>query len=198
MCHMTTSAHGSRMQKRTAVSGMWRRLGRRIRDRERRFAMMPPARKRVAIARDVVEALAENRIRATMGIYLGRDGFDRRYVGRQLRDSILERTPQCTACAVGAIFTCAVMRHDDFVEGGYIGSADMYDYLGRWFSARQLALIECAFEMTPAFKLGSQRYMTAYQAVEFGRAFPSAKGRMVAIMRNIARNGGTFDPLDRR
>lgn len=110
----------------------------------------------------------------------------------------------CTVCGIGAAFVAAVKRGDDFkvndFTNGFGDDDAMRDYLRKYFTANDVALIECAFERSPGFAHygGSTLDETSPQvirAVAFGNGYPdSSSDRLRAIMQNIINNGGAFRP----
>jgi hypothetical protein len=109
-----------------------RRENKRTSDRNRRFKKMTKAQQRVAIARDVLKLLTENKIAAIRGEYfeLSDNGYD---LNAAVADIELEFVPPnvtncfqhaditlkelihvpsvtCNVCAIGAVFTAAVAR----------------------------------------------------------------------------------------
>ena len=129
---------------------------------------------------------------------------------------VIASMPSCEACALGSIFACAVSIADNFKLGKMENCSiqrcadsdnasavrlefrgrDLYRYLKRFFSMEQLSLIESAFERKP---MGKFDYYgcddpVVQPAVAFGRRYPSDKGRMVAIMKNIVSHRGEFRP----
>ena len=82
--------------------------------------------------------------------------------------------------------------------------------LHRFFSRQQLALIECAFEgghgeffvssacggppHATTSLLRNVPRNTLQRALDYEDAYPKADKRMLAIMRNIVKNNGTFRP----
>lgn len=137
------------------------------------------AQMRVRIAKDVLKQLDLGKIVPTEMTYL--DGFHGHKYHADARE-VVQQMPQCEACAKGAIFVAAVLRHNDAIVGecavGFVG------YLRRWFTAPQLRLIEGAFE----------DFGTTQAASAFYAAHEDPEMRMRAIMRNIIKNNGTFKP----
>ncbi len=201
-------------------NGKLEKLERRLRPmraamkrRNKRFSKLGKAAARVAIAKDVIAQVGRRKLRPAEGHYLAiQDHFLRDVVteisGRQFQDVVLGAR-ECRVCALGALFTTAVMVRDQWTirqvgaYRSYIGDADiavdrdhMVAYLKPWFSARQLALIESAFEMRLMDgglkdRIPEEDFVAA---IVFGRAHRSNRSRMMAIMRNIIENDGTFRP----
>lgn len=181
----------------------------RVRDRERRFKQMTPEGKRVAIAKDVIEAIADEFIQPTEGTYLAingnHDAMTIDNVGATQIQDLLTAQESCTACAIGAMFVCAVLRADSLTVKQFDRYAEYLDpcflnrgskmakFLKEFFSPTQIALIESALEcseMGPMY-VGAKAYN---EAVSFGMRYLSTKSRLKAIMANIIKNGGEFKP----
>jgi hypothetical protein len=141
---------------------------------------------------------------------------------KDLRDVLKTKVAHCEVCAKGAIFISAVNKYDncpitsEYIEnsksafqypfmndGGDILSRDLNGIsqqspvLLRYFSQRQLDVIEYAFEQGRAGFLESytdKEIKEKYQAVEFGQKYWNTTERMRAIMQNIIENKGTFRP----
>lgn len=184
-----------------------------IAKRNAAFAKLDPAAKRVVVAKDVLAALNAKRITAKHNTY-GQFFLDYNLpyetrigaIASDAQQLLLQGQIDCTVCAIGAIFTCAVERINKltFDEMRSMGKKRMAGYMAEFFSAEQLDLIECAFERT-AEHVKSKRYVTRNPLVdttaddELRRACAfdapyAAEPRMRAIMTNIIANKGTFIP----
>lgn len=179
------------------------------------FQALSPAEKRVYIARDVLAQIASKKLVPTIGIWLsgkGRDLFTEKDLNKdpELQD-ILKKTKQCEGCAIGGMFMCAVQTADqlklsklegvkNFKEdqednpGQYhyldndIDQRDAFNYLKKFFSSNQLAMIETAFER------GGGAYHAHDGSADFVTSITGASERMKLIMQNIIVNKGTFRP----
>lgn len=106
----------------------------------------------------------------------------------------------CTVCGIAACFVAAVDKIDDITLGEADGMSDnaMRDYLCRWFSKEQVRLIEAAFERDFSFAYhhveSGDRGEVSDAAEAFGRQHVDPKERLIAIMKNIIDNEGTFRP----
>jgi hypothetical protein len=195
-----------------------------------RFNRMTPAQKRVTIAKDVLKLLRQKRVKVRQGNWVRSpelEGLMKDKPYAQL-DSILPVVRECEACAVGAMFLATVSRCNDFSVGDYykahIGTIglnasprfeQLANYLGQFFSLRQLGSIEAVFEghidstQFRAFPSGiPQAVRRAVERVAKENAKdrdPSwetnadarrerAGARLVRIMKNIIKNNGTFKP----
>lgn len=202
------------MSERKISKSALKKLRKQIRDRERNFQNMSLARKRVAIAKDVLDSLKTRKIIASAGTYVGGKPEDLMslneiwdenksdYVtkdekdGKQFRDVLVENNlPSCTACAVGSIFMCTVLRHDDITVNDCNSGDDesMRSYLKKFFTRTQLDLMESAFE-----KGGFGYTNRTENAIDFGKLYRTDNERLKAIMENVVRNNGTFNPEDEK
>ena len=188
-------------------------------------ALTPPgvmAKARIAIAKDVIANLDVGRMTAAQGEYfhLGdvTPGVDDTFEGVTLAIKQPRGGTSCRVCAIGAACVSAVGLYDkapeaedDWQSYNNVDENTMRDVLARYFSRDQLGLIECAFERSIGFALGSDS-PRAYLARDFGlaardRIIPSAvspnnyitnpeadEAILRAIMQNIIKNDGTFRP----
>ncbi len=180
------------------------------------------------MAEDVISALNANQIKAKANMYLcvslpGGNWIpsDSDIYSADAQKMLLENRLECSACAIGAVFVCAVERMDQLTVEEFKscrGSGDMRSYLGDFFSVEQLDLLEAAFERTGEY-VKSARYTGGYAydgeaeaeldaAKSFGNEFFAidydddgdehtnfdADACMRAIMENIIEHGGEFKP----
>jgi len=155
------------------------------------FEKLSPARKRVAIARDVLAQIG-NRLVVTQGTYFESDDLTkarkRRGVTKQTEiRELLNTVESCNVCAKGALFICNIDKVNklkiadltgDSTQYGQIYGGDITDYLERLFDERQLKLIESAFEVTDMSEdsadVDEYDFETSEDieaAIEFGRLF---------------------------
>lgn len=185
------------------------------------FLALKPAQRRIQIARDVIAQIG-GRITARAGTYF--DTRDLRNINisdEAQAQTVFKKITSCTVCAIGSLFLCGVDRANAVtvgqieLGGGSVDGSDAKRYLRKFFSIRQLALIETAFET--AFEktyIGPSRFQysdEAEAATKFGRtadeltdSFNNAvsymdeieadDNRMRLIMQNIIANNGTFRP----
>jgi len=195
------------------MTNVIKQLNRKIAARNRAFARMTAAGKRVAIAKDVLAQLSGGKLRATHGTYfdVGKSKYGKLAAGtgKDLSE-LLPELGTCNVCAVGALFTCAVgfadklkVAHvDDLadVDGHANGNSivlrtavdgerwintDTYGYLAKFFTERQLQNMESAFENDGGAIDG--------EWVRYGLPANPRK-RIEAIMRNVVQNKGSFVP----
>ena len=164
---------------------------------------LPKNKARVEIAKDVIAALALNRLVANRGSYLR--------LSQNAKDgSLREQLPNvdCEVCGIGACFVALVARnndfnlnltsvmYDDFLEIHNVSDAHM-EQLHEYFDDYQLGAIECAFEQTeqPITRLVGVNDCELFQnALEFGERHIDSENALIAIMQNIIDNDGEFIP----
>jgi len=175
-----------------------RQLEELIEDRNARFDALSPAERRMAIARDVLDQLCTGRMQAKRGIYVGeREGGD---TDVDADAQVVADDPylKCTVCAIGSAVTSAVRLFDRAPQKTSLPSLSCTgmrdEYLSRFFSRGQQALMEAAFEMSDICGLAPFMTLGVKKAVEFGLRHKTDAARMRAIWRNVLENGGTFVP----
>src|SRR6478609_9377578 len=121
---------------------------------------LTPAQARVAIAKDVLEAIEAKRLIAMRGDYFLPENVrwqDDFYNGeaRDMREFVLGEFAakrRCKVCAIGACLVAVVARENDFMIGGETSargqSRTAVRRLSQYFPQRMLALMEQAFEAT--------------------------------------------------
>lgn len=73
-----------------------------------RFRKMSKARKRVAIARDVLAQLKVGKFKATPGTYVESKALETDDSNVQIQSLLLPPTVSCDVCGIGALFVCGV------------------------------------------------------------------------------------------
>jgi len=214
-----------------------KKLEQEIAKRKAKFKKASPAQKRVLIAKDVIAQVKAKRFIATAG----RWAILRDKRGKNIALSFTE-TPvandaqvqslflsgavaTCECCALGGIMlSCTLYNSNQTVKdfsavagiGARVARGDKFSNgLHRFFSQKQLALIECAFEggkgefgiairfdylnfsdpiVIVADLLKTVPRDTLKRAVGYMTQYPAADKRILAIMQNIIKNKGTFKP----
>lgn len=160
------------------------------------------AAERVAIAKDVISQIRAKRLIAMSGTYLsaadnnwltqfGVYDEDMTDLDEESKNQQVVPPTKCNVCALGAVFVSALDRNDRLKVGDfapYPGQDDLHNYLKRWFTLNQLYLMEEAFEGY------SRPEYCGTDAEFFGSRYDNDEDRMLAIMRNIVKNDGTFVP----
>ncbi len=177
---------------------------------------------RLAIAHDILATLDLGRMVARKGTYFelkgitkgGGDNWEAIALGVRLKGST-----SCEVCAIGAACVAAVGLYDNAPEledewgeerrygPRYVEDTTMRDVLSRWFSRRQLGLIECAFERSTGFVHSVEHSTAGARAKNFGLRVAEAEGGddwantpekdelvLRAIWQNVIDNNGTFKP----
>lgn len=181
------------------------------------------AERRVAVLKDALKQLAEGKYFGRVGrVFFGQDRLDslmRDSLGDiQMQDLIKKSmrgatSSQCMVCARGALLISRIklenkFKKNDFVNG--VDEATKFDedcsidkYLMKLFSAKQIALMENAFETAQSL-LPIGRYeginrdiLTPGEdqaSMKFGNQYRNPNDRLIAIFTNAIKNGGIFKP----
>lgn len=184
-------------------------LEREIARRNRIFRKATAAKKRVLIAKDVLEQLEAGKIQAATGSFLRINRFSAHVsnydaVNKESLQAVYLRgdIERCDACADGALMLSCTLFNNKYSTGAGFYNLDLWinsekpmkNKLNVIFSRSQLRLIENAFEMgVGAFKK-FKKTPKAAKAIQFGGRFSTSKNRLKAIMKNIVKNRGTFVP----
>jgi len=109
--------------------------------------------------------------------------------GKELRDVVLG---ECRVCALGAMFIAKAVRFDECKVDGVMTffGQNVRGHLSQYFEREQLGFIEAAFERCGSFASTGD----PSTAVAFGRKHRTDRARLIAILRNIIANNGTFCP----
>jgi len=179
-----------------------------IEERNDWFAKLPPAKKRVQIAKDVIEQLDLKKFVSSPGTYFNlKDVPDSYDYGNHELQKVLNDSGECKVCAKGAIFATKVLNYNNCVintdDKFYFGTLELKESilsenLSDIFSKKQLDLIENAFECdytnicsdeddVHLSDLVRARFMYGYICDD-----PDSTERMRLIMQNIIDNNGTF------
>ena len=193
-------------------------LQEQLKQRNAEFAALAPADKRVTIARDVIAALDAQRLTARCNAYgrfliknyseMSFDESEAVYAS-DAQTVLAEGKLECSACALGSLFVCAVERMNaiNVLALQSTPATGMHRYLADVFSSEQLDLIEAAFEGQAYARSERFRYCDREEdsvllqaAVSFvceskARDFDfDADDCMRRIMSNIIANQGEFIP----
>jgi len=164
----------------------------------KKFTKMTAAQKRVAIAKDVLKQIKAGRVRIHMGSYL-------KYIQCPVEDfttfnqsTLLADETVCRVCAVGAAIVSGLRLFNGAEVGDLEGDGlAAYNAISRWFSKKQSALIEQAFEDSCAFAITREALNSEWQskkASEFKNRRPNKRSRAISIFQNIIDNKGLFKP----
>lgn len=176
----------------------------------------------VDIAKDVIRLLDAKLIKSrddSFSCYVDNTQFS---PGSKLHGKSLQRVMRlksykpCQVCALGALFMSYVDQENGVTTDQRLNDLDLvYAKLRPFFSDKQLALIETAFEKRVMRNRGSDPsvsgtresipycddpagsgYNAAQTAIRFGMQFPTRESRIRGIMNNIIANDGKFRPYD--
>lgn len=165
-----------------------------------KFENMTPAQKRVAIAKDVIKQIEQNRLLIRHDSYwrvLKEEEYGRvcDIVNRKL---LRAKKTVCRACAAGAVLLTGIRLFNKLETGGFNG--DQYERVQKneWFTLEQMAMIEGAFE-SPGARIMSRNAITnnqweACEAFYNNHQFDNEDDHVTAIMQNIIKNKGEFIP----
>ncbi len=177
--------------------------------RNKLFKGKTRAEKRVLIAKDVLAQIKANTLIPSSGSWVRLKSY---YLdgNTSLREVTLNKEAECKCCALGGLFlSCTLFNNKVTVADVEYGKYEHLDEtirgeqkfsngLNTIFSNAQLKLIENAFEQGGGafnpYKRGDKPNATERKAIEFGERYSSDSKRMIAIMKNIIKNNGTFVP----
>lgn len=177
---------------------------------------------RIAVAQDVLKSL--RRLDVRMGVFVEQTHMADRKVDKILSGDDVKVIAQklktkCKVCVLGACLMSVVSIDNNFafhsrIDGVTfgVGSYDVAERLLKLFTAKQLLLIETAFEVDLSDDMEYGYFTDKYTllnmsdeefaqtakhrkvAAAFGRQFDTPKDRLRAIMKNMIENGGKFVP----
>jgi hypothetical protein len=184
---------------------------------------MTKAEKRVEIAKDVLKQIKANKYRPTSGVWVididGTDVSDLVYATRRedpisavdlKKDVVCKLRGTCDVCALGSLFVSAIdkFNHTKLSPTCYMDFTEHEDSkenpLLKWFSAKQLLLIESTFEgghggwaqnvvdVLSANKIFYWDDVVIPAIYAYCNKYSDSTNRLKAIMNNIIRNKGTF------
>jgi len=165
---------------------------------------MTKAQKRVAIAKDVIKQIAARNFRPKGGIYVSlakpEAGMgDYETTADKAFFNARKRKP-CVVCAKGAMVCSTIRLFNKFSDSIAALEPSVENVLRRNFGKRMGDMIECAFEQWDfdGYDGHENNHILGKDAVNrsyaFGLKYRSNTKRIIAIMRNIIANKGTFKP----
>jgi len=197
------------------------RVAREIARREKLFKAANNAEKRVLIAKDVIAQIKTKKIKPTSGHFISAKQNPRvaeSIYSSDLDDSdarkilLTNHITQCACCALGGLFVSCTLYNNNttlnqFVYNniGEVINRERYhrdgfsNGLDKFFSMAQLRLIEQTFEgntgiVRDDMSDGTGKFHAHYSAASkaFYKTYATPTKRLLAIMRNIVANNGTF------
>lgn len=150
------------------------------------------AQKRVLIAKDVLKQIRARKYFAKPEIFA--EVRNRNCIIEQ--SLITANNPACDVCAAGAAIVSGIrLFNDQKSDTTYIRCWQGMGMCAHFLGMRQSRLIEAAFEAGVGWTTKNEIGVRNFEAcVKFYRRYPNNTDRLIAIFRNIIRNGGTFKP----
>lgn len=159
-----------------------------IKEGNKKFKRMTRAQKRVEIAKDALMQIRAGKTIVVSGSYLYQEEGGEYAVG-------IKTVQTCHACAKGALFL-AKTRRAGTPTLGYEAFNGEQEAMPEWPEANW-HLIEVAFEgavMDSPLNCPKNWGDSVTKAKEFYYAHPGDNRRLIAILKNIIKNNGTFVP----
>ena len=181
-----------------------------------RFARLSKPKQRISIAKDVIKHLDSKRIVAQGGTYFAITPAANAEPGVELQGILLADTVPCHACALGGMFYASVVKADQctlpepLIEGEEIELSHtiIRKNLSKYFSDKQMAFIESAFEESEMnygqTKASEKAVIQASKFFSDDKGLAAIRGRGInryqrqdsyklrKIMKNVIKNKGTF------
>lgn len=159
-----------------------------------KFNKLTAAGKRVAIAKDAKAQILAKKITVAHCYLEPRGATD-----TINQERLLKPTTRCSACAAGSLLIATVRIANKWESWGDASAHEVAEGLLCYFSSRQIAMIESAFEadysMPATYVVGESYSNAARKGAD--STISKIKGnrkRLLAILNNIIRNKGTFKP----
>lgn len=143
------------------------------------------AQQRVAVAKDALAQLKAEKYKATSGVFID-SGFLNNLCYSDSTDQaqpVLQNMGTCRLCAKGAIFLSTIRKYNKATV--YELTHAHEDVSNDLFGQDNLDRIEAAFECWSH---------VSWKACDFGDKYINDHDRLVAILKNIIKNNGTFKP----
>lgn len=174
------------------------------------FSKLSKPEQRVKVAKDVLLQLKKKTYIASVGKYVVTN--DLLEIGLKKEDDIrknFKKIQQCRCCALGSCLLSITKFKNTLTVGDLGGGINSYKEkeakkLFTMFSPQQLLLIENSFEGSPSdsmtMRIGANVFgknTTNEQdekCTSFYNRYDNVNDRLVAIMKNIVANKGTFKP----
>ncbi len=190
------------------------KIKREIARRNRVFSKATKAQKRVLVAKDVITQLKVGKFEARSGMFVTLPYVTRTKGGdASLQVALLQDKQPCQCCALGSlVLSCTLFANKQTVSDGIAFEAlgEMLDGttgfgvlkngFEKLFSERQFRLIEYAFENGDGYfgfsswEDGKLSNGAIARAQDFSARHDDSTELLVAIMKNIIKNKGTFKP----
>lgn len=143
--------------------------------------------------------------KAALRVAIALDALHQIEIGRLVPERMSYYTRNgrvCRACAMGSLLVGLLdVTHQPLPDKITDMVRGVFGRLRGTFSNEQAAMIEAAFELweiVPSRGDDFPETNVGMAPMHYGQRHPTQHRRLVAILENIARNGGTFDPRDLR
>ena len=192
----------------TLLAKQQEQLEKVLKEENKKFNALPVAKKRVAIAKDVLLLLQSKNISPEQGTYFSFDVEDIENTNdNNAQLLLLQDGAKCECCAMGMIFLsrvrlgnkCTVKEIDNHNDSWSNRPDELIIKKNKGiFSESQLRLIEMAFEGNDAAEYFEKKVsveeleIMEEKAEEFIGKYSNTSERIEAIMKNIIENKGTF------
>lgn len=157
------------------------------------------AEQRVIIAKDALNQLRAEKFIAQNGVYVGGELSHELDMAcksdeDQARPLLLKTKVRCRVCAKGALFLSTIRKYNKATVADVL--CDDFHVAEKIFGDKMFNQIEAAFEQwdhtkSPDFEGAGEPAGAAYT---FGIKYSDDTERLVAILKNIIKNKGTFKP----
>jgi len=182
-------------------------LAEQIEAQNEAFNLMSGAEQRVIIAKDCIIRIhaeqikpCQNKFFDNLGDFKADDDSEPKSIKETINNS--ENVPTCQVCAKGGLFLSIIGRVNNFnfdnIWGDNDIDSDEHAELLTYFSARQLAYIEFAFEGQQHLDYDTDDEPIDFtdeesnKAEDFSDSFGTADEKLIAICENIINNNGEF------
>lgn len=187
-----------------------------IKTHNKHFQKATRAGKRVMVAKDALERVLNKQLSVECGLWCDViDNRNRKEEEIEKKDETVEfqeiilsnqlgKKITCQVCAVGALFVSAVsFKNRCKIEwdcGYYFSTDEAFhsEQLTSLFSEKQRLLIENAFECGGGFTTANESKLLSdkddNKTALFGESYKNDGKRLIAILKNIIQNRGTFKP----
>jgi len=168
------------------------------------FDKLSSAKKRIAVAQDVIDRMNLKQFRANSGQMF--KNANMLYPGQSVQEALKDPAAYCEVCAKGGLFMAYVGIKNDYNLRYEISenlNGEEMEMLSDVFSRKQLSLIETAFEGSTYSWNDDISHLEKQACFKFYRKHVNEKEdrdgdkvqeRLMAICKNIIKNNGTFKP----
>jgi hypothetical protein len=153
-----------------------------------KFDKLTNAQKRVALAKDVIAWVKAGALIPDHVVYVRPTILPDHYPFFDRSSEVQANAVnwgKCKVCARGALFVAKVAHMNNCLAQDFLSVAGSVEAMDGLFEDNQFYEIECAYE-------GWQSFFPLNNKNLWTNRYPDDSERMIAIMKNIIRNKGTF------